>query len=312
MPVIPCDLLDPWTKRVTGARDITVDPADVMRSAAIVGLPLLATDLTRERPLLEMMWRMMMVRTNLKPTTTGSAWTRSESYDLLDPSEKVAVSYFLGMVQSHLVATKELGYSHLVHVDRLLKAAGQPLQNSRPDFVAIHLGPNGKRTHAATWEAKGRTNGFDSGALNTAKDQAKVIPLIKGLKARETVASEAYFHPKTTVWSAKLKDPDWEGEELEIGLETYLLAYYSPLVKAGRQTQQMEVVGEDTVFTVPDFSMTIGLPTELVVAVDECVKVEADARDEQKLITRAVRTLMVQRGAKSSDLVSTTFTGEWV
>lgn len=312
MPVIPCDLLAPWKKRAAGARDITVAPADIMRSAAIVGLPLLATDLTQERPLLEMMWRMMMVRTNLKPTTTGSAWTRSESYDLLDPSEKVAVSYFLGMVQSHLVATKALGYSHLVHVDRLLKAAGQPLQNSRPDFVAVHLGSNGKRTHAATWEAKGRTNGFDSAALDTAKDQAKVIPLIKGLKARETVASEAYFHPKTTVWSAKLKDPDWEGEELDIGLETYLLAYYLPLVRAARQTHQVDIVGEDTVFTVPDFSMTVGLPTELVAAVDECLKVEDEARDEQKVITRSVRALMVQRGTESSDLVTTTFTGDWV
>lgn len=307
MPVITCDLLAPWTKRVTGAHDITVTQADIMRSAAIVGIPLLASDLTQERPLLEMMWRMMMVRTNLRLTADGGAWTRSEAYDLLDPSEKVAVSYFLGMLQSHLIATKALGYSHLVHVDRLLKAEGKPLSKSRPDFVAIHLGPAG-RTHAATWEAKGRTNGFDADALNTAKAQAKAIPLIRGLKARETVASEAYFHPKTAVWSAKLKDPEWEGEELAIGLETYLLSYYRPLVIAGRQTERVDVVGGNTVFTVPDFDMKFALPTELILAVDQSAGIARELREEQKLVTRVVRSLLeASEDAEPTDLVTTTF-----
>lgn len=38
---------------------------------------------------------------------------------------------------------------------------------------------------------------------------------------------------------------------------------------------------------------------------------DSRAGDEQEVITRSVRALMVQRGTESSDLVTTTFTGDW-
>ncbi len=296
MPTIPCELLGTWTKRQTGAQSITATSADVMRSAAIVGIPLLASDLAAERPLLEMMWRMMMVKANLRPSSGGLHWTRTDAYDRLDPSEKVAVSYFLGMVQSHLIATKLLRYSHLVHVDRLLVAARAPLKASRPDFVAIHMGSGAARTHAATWEAKGRTNAFDSKALKTAKDQAKIVPLIAGLKARETVASEAYFATKTDVWEAKLRDPEWAGTRIDAGLETYLLTYYLPIIRAGRETGNVEQNDEAFEFTVPGFDLTVSLPRALSDAVDRAEGLDVEERDEAKLVTTAYRRLTESDG----------------
>ncbi|CAN3702716.1 hypothetical protein MMX123_02746 [Microbacterium sp. MM2322] len=253
---------------------------------------------------------MMMVQTNLCTTTDNKSFTRSPSYDILDPSEKVAVSYFLGMLQSHLLATKVLNYSHLVHVDRLLRAEGKSLTGSRPDFVAIDLGPNGARTNAATWEAKGRTNRFNPATLDSAKVQAQKIPALNSFKPQETIASEAYFETKTNVWSAKLKDPDWEGKELKAGLETYLVSYYQPLIAAGRQSGHLNETDLTFSYEIPGFGLTINLPTELVKAVDESAEVPFKQRESKGLVSSAARTLRERHPTSSPDLVDTDFQGD--
>lgn len=312
MPTISCEMLGSWTKRAGGQHTITVSSGDLMRSAAIVGMPLLSTVLTDERPLLEMMWRMMMVKANLRATKSGKFWTRSEAYDRLDPSEKVAVSYFLGMLQSHLVATKLLKYTHLVHVDRLLQLEKKSLAGKRPDFVAIHMAPGTPQTRAATWESKGRTNAFDSKALKDAKEQAKLVPMLKGFKPRETVASEAYFAKGTDAWSAKLRDPEWEGEYLSSGLETYLLAYYQPLIAAGRSEGVLDLSQDAGLFrfTVPEFEVTVSLPEKLVDAVDIAGELEGDEREDAAVLSTAFRQLRSAATRPTPDLVVTTFEGD--
>jgi hypothetical protein len=70
-PRIPYELLGSWSHRSGGCGKRRVAESDIIRSAALVGLPLLSSDPTRERPFLEMMWRAMMATTNLRQTKSG-------------------------------------------------------------------------------------------------------------------------------------------------------------------------------------------------------------------------------------------------
>ena len=129
----------------TKGRNTTQMDLTLILSAAVVGVPFPVPNPLKQRPLLEMCWRALMAQTNLKPDNSLQAWTKSAAYNRLDPSEKSAVSHFLGMVQSRLLSLR-LGYSHPVHVDRLLQRAGKPLIGSRPDFLAVSMVPMGNRS----------------------------------------------------------------------------------------------------------------------------------------------------------------------
>lgn len=292
MPDIKCELIGFNSSRPS-LRQVPVTPLQLFVCAAKVGMPTLSSPTAATRPLLEMLWRIGMVSANVRPTADGSRWTRSDAYDRLDPSEKSAVSYFLGMTQAALMSRYALGYPHLVHLDRLLKQQGLPLKGKRPDFVAISPAQKNSVTpFGATFEAKGRTNGFDQAALDKAKEQAKLIPKIRGLAAVERVGAEGYFD-EFDHWSAILADPDGEGIELELGLETYLLVYYRNIIEAGSQSGTWGQVDDHHQFLVPDLPIVLSIPSQLVNACEASANIpENKARDEAGLIIGTYRALV--------------------
>ncbi len=250
-----------------------------------------------------MVWRATMATTNLRPTKSGKRWTRSPAYDRLDPSEKVAVSYFLGMLQSHLMA-QELGYTHLVHVDRLLNLSGQKLTGKRPDFVAVSMGTGPGTVFGATWEAKGRTNGFNGAALTKAKAQAMKTPSISGLTPVEAIASEAYFDADDNTWQAKLRDPEWDGAYMKAGLETYLMAYYLPMLEAADPAGSATVVNDLRVMRVPTLGMTLTMPEVLAEATLICAELPLEEREQAQLLSVAFHGLSEEMGGEwGPDLV---------
>lgn len=259
-------------------------------------MPTLATHPSSDRPLLEMIWRMAMVGANLRIADGGTRWARSSAYDRLDPSEKVSVSYFLGMTQAAVMSRLALGYPHLVHVDLLLAQQGTPLTGKRPDFVA--LDPSATHLFSATVEAKGRTNGFDQTALIKAKQQAMRIPGVRGLTPAESIASEAYFDDKDN-WVSHLDDPDWDGENLDFGLETYLLVYYRTVIKAGRATRTWARDGNLYTFEIPTFPIRIRIPTVLVDAYDASGQYATNPeRDRAAPLVEAYRQLAKLEGTE--------------
>jgi hypothetical protein len=281
---------------------ISVSEIELMHSAAVVGMPTLASGVPGGRPLLEMLWRMAMVAANLSRNASGDRWVRSAAYNRLDPSEKVAVSYFLGMAQAQLTSRAALGYTHLVHVDRLLLAQGSKLSGKRPDFVAVQVGGRGTPMYGATVEAKGRTNGFDAGALLRAKSQARVVPMISGLAARETIASEAFFDDSNQ-WSCVLQDPDWSGTVLDIGIEGFLLTYYETVIDAGKQTATWSSDGQVYSFVVPGFPITITIPDRLVIAHTRSSELPARERERAGLLLNALQDLYDETDSLATDWI---------
>lgn len=267
-------------------------PLRLLTCAATVGMPTLAAHPASRRPLLELLWRIGMVAANVRPTASQGRWTRSSAYDRLDPSEKSAVSYFLGMTQTAFMSRYVLGYPHLVHVDLLLKQQGSGLTGKRPDFVAVNPTKHPTTAYSAVLEAKGRTNGFDQSALDSAKQQALITPGVRGLVVGERVASESFFDA-AGYWSSVLEDPEGSGEELELGLETYLLVYYRNIIEAGRQSASWEQTGDHYQFSVPEFPILLSLPSPLVEAYDASAEIqENNARDDAAPIVRTYRKLV--------------------
>ena len=99
----------------------------------------------------------------------GGYWHKSDAYSRLDPSEKSAVSYFLGMTQAKITCELLLGVPHLLHVDAALALIGRQTRASRPDLIGFD--PT-TAAYTIAVEAKGRSNGWDEEAISKAKTQA--------------------------------------------------------------------------------------------------------------------------------------------
>ena len=303
MPDIEIELCGTWPSRpATLPSTMTISKADLLKSAAIVGAPLMVSTPYCRRPIVEFLWRQLMIEANLVTSLNGNGWERSPAYNRLDPSEKTAVSYFLGMTMSHL-ASQHLGYSHLVHVDALLISAGQKLIGSRPDFLAADITPSGSLVYVSTWEAKGRTHEFDKKALAKAKSQATKVPSI--LKTPiESIGCVAYFDDKTGLWAAKLEDPQWNGTLLDLTLEDYLLAYYEPLVQVSIESETRESTEDLTVFNIPTFPARIALPRKIEEAVIESRQLnESDRNATQPIISAFIEATEDLDSALPRDLV---------
>jgi hypothetical protein len=285
VPDIPYKLIN--FPKFTPSGTISVSRTDLVKAAIVVGVAPSFASPRFERPLVEMIWRAAMVWSNL--SERSGRWVKSTSYDRLDPTEKVAVSYFLGMTQAQLTCRHVFGYSQLTHLDKLLELAGQPLRGRRPDFLPV----DPKRTSfVATVEAKGRTRGFHQGALVSAKRQARAIPSLAGFTPSECVASVAYFDATTGSWSATIEDPPGSEEELPLSVEDVLLEYYRPIIEGGRAAPDWDQQSQTAAFSIPGTPFRIALPGLLVSAFDAALKLTIDERQTQQPISSAYRSLV--------------------
>jgi hypothetical protein len=174
----------------------------------------------------EIIHRSALVFASLQQNTLGDL-TRTPVYDALDPSEKGATSYYLGLFSAKLFAEKYLGVTWLMHLDlyrdRLLPelASGK----SRRDLVGFGLD--------GSWyvlEAKGRTGGRDDEALRKARDQARRLLRVNGTEPRMRIGLVSSFQQGRL--SIDWTDPEGDDQETlyaEIRHEDLLYDYYKPL-----------------------------------------------------------------------------------
>src|SRR5258708_5194161 len=149
-------------------------------------------------------------------------------YETSDPSEKTSISYYLGMTLAKLFAEVLFGVPRMLHVavygQNYQIATGQGA--SRPDLIG--LSANGDWF---VFEAKGRSNGFDSGALSTAKDQAEQIISIANVAPLCRIASQSFF--STNGLRLRMDDPEPQkrsrSRSLNITRDEFEHAYYDPI-----------------------------------------------------------------------------------
>ena len=251
----------PWPN---GSSPIDVSSDEVYKAAAEVG----ATSAVfgyRPRTWREILWRVNMILANLDQTSGG--WKQNPSYKRLDPSEKSAVSYYLGMVLSAIMAKKLWNTPHLVHVDAVLEILGKEIGNvQRPDLVGYRQGATANSLGRLLLEAKGRTNGFSQPPVEKAKKQlreapAEVLQLVGSGAPR--IASLSYF--ENGHWSGYMVDPPgapveslYSDDEFKTLVDTAYCWPFMEIIKAypGERGQ----TSEGYTVWMPEVNMKISMP----------------------------------------------------
>lgn len=169
---------------------------------------------------------------------------RTATAKSLDPSEKGAVNYFLGLTLCKLFAEQCLRAPWLLHLDvfRNRLNLGWLLNGrSRPDLVG--------RTLGGDWiamEAKGRVSPPSSTCKDKAKKQAERIYSINGRLVQYRIGGFAYF--KDDVLRFYWCDPPPDELEPENAIKLALTeddiwkAYYQPILELTGTTQSSATV----------------------------------------------------------------------
>lgn len=249
---------------------IQVTPADIHRAAATYGASPLqviyssSAGQAQPMPLTfsQLTWRSHLVSSNL--SVGPASILRSHAYDRLDPSEKSAVSYFLGMTQASLVIEKVLGIAFTAHLDLVMAALNIPLaRRSRPDLLGVD--PSG--TLSASIEAKGRSGGFSSKVVSDAKIQAQKLPVVQGVPLSLSLASLAYFD-RSRVWLSHLEDPPATGSSLAVPKSLLIAAHYARLVDLAHDPKAQRYEGDFNriKFSSEDDAIEVEIPIPVLAA----------------------------------------------
>ncbi|WP_250504578.1 hypothetical protein [Caballeronia sp. AZ7_KS35] len=182
-----------------GNKDLTISWTDIVLAAVTAGKPgalhLLAH---RSHSLANLVVRTHALYANLQQRE--QKLDRSSLYDSLDPTEKGATSYFLGMAMAKLFAAPLFATPWLFHVS-MASGLGTTLcfklgSKSQPDLLG--------KTTSGEWiivEAKGRTKGLDL-HLNVDAAFGRYYPFVEAITgrspSRENLFGNGILRPSLT------------------------------------------------------------------------------------------------------------------
>lgn len=224
--------------KLNGKNDLHCEWADIVWSAISVG-KLGFSDLVAYQiySYHDFLFRLHLIHANLQQLYNNQIY-RSSFYNSLDSSEKSAISYFLGMTFAKLLASSLLDTPWLVHIEKLKATHNLNITGrSRPDLVG--------RNKKGNWiivEAKGRTNGFSKGTLDSAKAQTRKLRHISGELPEMRVATETYFSGNLCVYLTDPDEYDMDAEDLFIEEQDYLMSYYGSFLNLVKNKEGKRIV----------------------------------------------------------------------
>jgi hypothetical protein len=213
----------------------------------------------------ELLFRLSLVRMSLEQAGPGGRrLRRTQAARTLDPSEKGAVNYFLGLAVAKLFADKCLDAPWLLHLDVFRPQLNAQLAGrSRPDLVG--------QTRAGDWialECKGRTSQPSANAKQRAKEQAERVTTINGTAPSVNAGCIAFF--KNDVLQFFWRDPTPDPTRVEHPIVVDVLEdswrfYYKPVVALFSEAMpKRNDVGEGLV-TVVDERLDVTLSIDAAV-----------------------------------------------
>ena len=241
----------------------------------------------------EITYRAALIYANLRETLVGML-TRSAAYDGLDPSEKGAISYFVGMTFTKLFSNRLLNVPWLMHLDVYRQQLQAILAGkSKPDLVGLTAGSDW-----VTVESKGRTNGYEESVLESAKMQTQQLTTIQGVQPILRVGSLTYFSAGNLQFA--MRDPKGDShrariKDLPLAKDVLIGSYYRPfqvLLREATRVRKIIVNGRRyRTVTLPDFELSIGLADDQVanqMAVVEPMKKRPSSGDNEFIGTDGV------------------------
>jgi hypothetical protein len=183
----------------------------------------------------EALFRLSLVRMALERSGWGNHFKRTTAARTLDPTEKGAINYFLGLTVCKLFSAKLLDAPWMIHLDVFRPLLNPVLTGrSRPDLVG--------QTTTGGWialECKGRLSKPDAKTMKRAKDQSLRLVSVDGIAPTLHIAGVMYF--KNDVMQFHWRDPAPEGEvkrPIRVHWTDDVWRYYYQLPLALVQTDQ--------------------------------------------------------------------------
>ncbi len=225
----------PYTSRdfpsgtVAGSGRLRTDWDDLLGAALTVGRPSTAYVFAHgDASYHEALFRLSLVRMAVEQRPFGETLYRTDAFRSLDPTEKGAVSYFLGMTICKLFASEFLHTPWLLHLD-VFRAQLDPAMlggRSRPDLVGQD---NAYAWHA--FECKGRSSIPTAEDRQKAKRQAQRLVRVDSTDCSLHVGAISYFRRDELQFH--WRDPDTEDPEtlepIKVNLpEDAWRHYYAP------------------------------------------------------------------------------------
>ena len=172
MPAIPYHATNfpvHWGPNLAGNHELHVSWADLVWAAVSVGKPSFDHLWAHGRySRCDQIVRSHTVYANLREV--NGYLNKSALYEELDPTEKGATSYFMGMMVAKLFAERFFYTPWLMHLSWLRRLGNTVAQinKSEPDLVGLNL-----RRDWIVAEAKGRTGQFSQSAMIAAKRKTR-------------------------------------------------------------------------------------------------------------------------------------------
>ena len=226
MPILNCDAYGFANRLGTnGTHQLYVSWEQIVHAAITVGRRGWR-DVFRhgQHSLFEMFYRSCMIYANLQSSHSNHI-VKTSAYRSLDPSEKSAISYFLGLTFTKLMATIFFGIPWLLHLDVYKNQLSILTRRRRPDLVGQDSWGGW-----SVFEAKGRTNGKDPDVVARAKAQTRGLRRIGSYYPIRRVASIIHF-PRQSL-RVYMEDPDDTDEnavDLNISEDQFHHDYYRPI-----------------------------------------------------------------------------------
>lgn len=185
----------------------------------------------------EALFRLSLVRMALEQSgTRGSRFRRTQAARTLDPSEKGAVNYFLGLATGKLFADKLLGAPWMLHLDVFRPVLNPVLSGrSRPDLVGQNA--------AGQWvalECKGRITPPNVDTKTKAKLQAERVLSINGVAPILHIGAITYFFSETMQFFWQDPEPsDGVRNAIRVSVEPDSWRYYyAPILELLRRSPE--------------------------------------------------------------------------
>jgi hypothetical protein len=248
---------------VNGVRTLTTTWDDLLWAAITIGRPdWFHVIRYGNASFYEALFRWSMLRMALEQIgPTARRLRRTAAAKHLDPSEKGAINYFVGMIICKLFASELLGAPWMLHVDIFRAQLGVMLTGrSRPDLIGQIHGTN----DWIVMESKGRISAPSPRAKSLAKAQSRRITSIAGVAPTYHIGAISYLRSDvlTFFWEDPM-DPDEQRRpsKFEIGdvSPDVWRFYYQPALACARELNGTPISGidENAFGQYPDLKLTI-------------------------------------------------------
>ena len=209
-----------------GSGQLDFSWAELLWAAITIGRPNTAYVFQHgEASFHEALFRVSLIRMALEQVPFSPRLNRTDAFRSLDPTEKGAVSYFLGMATCKLFARRLLNTPWLLHLDVFRDQLNPAILGgrSRPDLVGQDISG---AWHA--FETKGRSSVPSSQDKIKAKAQAQRLVSVNGLACSLHVGSFAFFRQEELEFYWRDPDPEEteKQEPIEIKITDDDWAYY--------------------------------------------------------------------------------------